>query len=282
MVDRYTKRKPSKLVAVVVPMSMRKELTQEEKISLRHLEHYLGNYDKFMVVPKSLKVQYNGFGLKPFDDKFFGSAEAHKRLILSSSLYEAFADYQYILFYHLDALVFSDQLIEWCKSGYDYIGAPWIEHEEAPYAHLKYYNGKVGNGGFTLKKIDSMLKVLNSKQYHTDPCEYWSINYGEKPMPIRMLNIYKKLLKTLGVRNNVRWEIRQRWMRQRVSVELFWADRAKHYYPKFRIPPVETAVKFAFECVPRYCYEVNGNKLPFGCHAWQRYDPAFWEPYLLT
>ena len=281
MNDRYSKNKPSKLVAVVVPMSMRKELTQEEKISLRHLEHYLGNYDKFMVVPKSLPVQYAGFGLKPFDDKFFGSAEAHKRLILSSSLYEAFTDYQYILFYHLDALVFSDQLIEWCKSGYDYIGAPWIDHEEAPYAGAKVYNGKVGNGGFTLKKIDSMLKVLESKKYHTDPNDYWNYYYAEKPTLTRMLNIYKKLMKTVGICNNVRWEIKKKWLVKKVSVELFWADRAKHYYPEFNLPSVETAMQFAFECLPRYCYEKNGFKLPFGCHAWSRYDPEFWTPYLL-
>jgi hypothetical protein len=32
---------------------------------------------------------------------------------------------------------------------------------------------------------------------------------------------------------------------------------------------------------PRLCFELNGRKLPFGCHAWQRYDRGFWEPYLL-
>lgn len=282
MSDRYLKSKPSKLVAVVVPLSMRKDLTPEEKISLRHLEHYLGHYDKFMVVPESLKVQYDGFGMKPFDNKFFGSAEAHKRLILSSQLYEAFTDYHYILFYHLDSLVFSDELKEWCNYGYDYIGAPWIEHKEAPYARIAIYNGKVGNGGFTLKKISGMLNVLNSKQYQTNPHEYWNTYYKDKPLPIRILNSYKIFLKALGVRNNIQWEIRQQWMRPRVSVELFWADRAVHYYPDFRLPSVETALQFAFECLPRHCYELNKHKLPFGCHAWNRYDPEFWAPYILT
>jgi hypothetical protein len=27
-------------------------------------------------------------------------------------------------------------------------------------------------------------------------------------------------------------------------------------------------------------YELNGHELPFGCHAWERYDRAFWEEQL--
>ena len=62
----------------------------------------------------------------------------------------------------------------------------------------------------------------------------------------------------------------------------FWANRATHYFPKFRVAPLEIAIKFAFECVPRYCYQLNGKQLPFGCHAWNRYDREFWEPFLMS
>lgn len=27
---------------------------------------------------------------------------------------------------------------------------------------------------------------------------------------------------------------------------------------------------------PRFLYEMNGRKLPFACHAWERYGKAFW------
>lgn len=63
--------------------------------------------------------------------------------------------------------------------------------------------------------------------------------------------------------------------------ESFWTNRAMHYYPEFKIAPLELALRFSFECVPRYCFEKNNNNLPFGCHAWQKYDKKFWEPYLL-
>lgn len=49
--------------------------------------------------------------------------------------------------------------------------------------------------------------------------------------------------------------------------------------PKFKIAPLKVALQFAFERQVRKCYELNGNSLPFGCHAWQRYDLDFWKKY---
>ena len=33
---------------------------------------------------------------------------------------------------------------------------------------------------------------------------------------------------------------------------------------------------FAFEANPRHCYEINKKKLPFGVHAWEKWDKKFW------
>src|SRR5438093_5469274 len=111
-----------KTVAVVVPMHNRTEITPEEEISFRHLVHFLGRYDKYLVIPKSLKVSYPGFDIKRFDNRFFGSTEANKKLIFSPKFYKAFMDYKYILMNQLDCLVFSDRLEEWCGLDLDYIG----------------------------------------------------------------------------------------------------------------------------------------------------------------
>ena len=271
------KKYASKLVAVVVPLSNRKDLTPEEEVSMRHLLHFLGKYDKYLVVSKTLQVKFPGFGTKRFDDKFFGSAAAHSKLLLSPIFYKAFIDYRFILIYHLDALVFSDQLTQWCEMDFDFIGAPWIKHEEAPYAGNPTYEGKVGNGGFSLRKIESFLKVIYSQTYSIDPSEYWHMFYASKPRYIQYLNFPKKILKRLRICNNAKWEM----YRYKKNEESFWANRAKHYYPGFKIASVEVALRFAFECVPRYCFEENGFVLPFGCHAWHYYDREFWEPYML-
>jgi hypothetical protein len=62
---------------------------------------------------------------------------------------------------------------------------------------------------------------------------------------------------------------------------MFWADEAVTWVPEFRVASVEEGLRFAFEVAPRKCFELNAGQLPFGCHAWARYDRAFWEPYLL-
>jgi hypothetical protein len=47
-------------VAVVVPAYNRAQFTPDEEISFRHLDHYLGRYDKFLVVPRSLEIERPG------------------------------------------------------------------------------------------------------------------------------------------------------------------------------------------------------------------------------
>lgn len=48
----------------------------------------------------------------------------------------------------------------------------------------------------------------------------------------------------------------------------------------FKVAPLSTALEFSFETHVRKCFEINGGKLPFGCHAWERYDFLFWKPYM--
>lgn len=270
-------RESRKLVAVVVPMSNRSQLTAEEEVSFRHLLRYLARYDKYLVVPESLKISFPQFRNRVFDDKYFGSVQAHRRLLFSPSFYEAFEEYEYILIYHPDALVFSDQLEYWCQQGFDFIGAPWVKHKDAPYRGQSAHEGKVGNGGFALFKIESILKIFYSPLYYVDPSHYWATGHGQKSGLAQLWHLPKRFLKRFTRFNGVRWELD----RYQNNDDAFWANRAAHYYPEFNIAPLETALHFAFECVPRYCFELNNRSLPFGCHAWARYDREFWEPFLL-
>lgn len=260
-------------VAVVVPMSNRAELTPDEEISLRHLRHYLGRYDRYMVVPEHLDVDFPDFQLARFDDSYFGSAAANTRLMLSTGFYERFRAYQYILIYHLDALVFSDQLEAWCQKGFDYIGPPWLITEDTPWVK----EPGVGNGGFSLRKVESCLKVLNSSQYAMTPREYWRRTVAVQPFLGRLLRLPYRYVKHIKRFNNIQREL----ARYKRNEDLFWGWRATHYWADFKIASVETALRFAFESMPRTCFERLDCQLPFGCHAWPKYDRAFWETYLL-
>ena len=265
--------KTKKQVAVVVPLSNRKELLPEEQISLRHLEHYLGRYDKYMVAPNSLDLHYPGFAVKRFSESYFGSVKAHSRLMLSPAFYEEFSDYKYILTYHLDALVFSDQLLQWCETDLDFVGAPRLANSDRPHV--------VGNGGFALRKVESFLKVLRSKEYAVDPDLYWERFSAGRPAYSQYLNLPRKYLKRLKIFNNIQRDIKLCLEANAHHEDIFISEKAVKYYPEFKIAPLEVALRFAFDEVPRVCFEMNNYCLPFGCHAWFKSDREFWEPYLI-
>lgn len=58
--------------------------------------------------------------------------------------------------------------------------------------------------------------------------------------------------------------------------DFFWACHDSY---KFRVAPMEIALKFAFEKHVQTCFRLNNWEIPFGCHAWEKYNFSFWKPY---
>ncbi len=54
-------KEPTKLVAIVVPLSKRSILTPDEQTSLRHAVHYFSRYDKYLVAPAGVTFEHPGF-----------------------------------------------------------------------------------------------------------------------------------------------------------------------------------------------------------------------------
>lgn len=48
----------------------------------------------------------------------------------------------------------------------------------------------------------------------------------------------------------------------------------------FNPAPPEVAMKFSFEVHPEVLYELNDKQLPFGCHAYLKYNPEFWKKFI--
>ena len=265
-----------------VPLSNRPELTADERISLRHLLHFLGHYDKFLIAPKGLTFALPRFNTRYFSRRFFGSPQASGRLLYWPAFYKAFEDYKYILVYHLDALVFSDELMEWCGTDIDYIGAPWIPCADTPWVE----EPRVGNGGFTIMKVESVLKVLNER-FRTEPRRYWEDRFAGAFKILQAMLRSPRRLAPRWLRGPLTRSLRERLQamdQMEVNVrnnDLFWSWQAVRYVPEFKIPDWKTGLRFAFEAAPRRCFELNNRKLPFGCHAWARYDRTFWESYLI-
>jgi hypothetical protein len=271
---------PSRTVAIVVPLSNRTTLTPDEELSLRHLVHFLGGYDKYFVVPRGVFIGRKGFRELHVPRKFFGSAAAHNRLLMWPSFYGAFREYEYILIYHLDSLVFSDQLLDWCRAGWDYVGAPWIPSDDTPWVK----EPRVGNGGFTLMKVSAILRVLNNR-HRQRPETYWADLLMRNGAWVKGMFAALERWQDVGPRSEALTRVIRHWQRSENPVgannDFFWSFEAQRYLPSFRIATVEDGLRFAFEAAPRTCFELNRRRLPFGCHAWAKFDRRFWEPYLL-
>jgi len=106
--------------------------------------------------------------------KHFLSIQSYNDLVISSAFYEPFAkDYDYLLVYQLDAFLLSNRIIEFCNQGYDYYGAPWkIGFPQYHFLLNRWpikINAKrfyVGNGGLSLRKIESTINLLRRKKDH--------------------------------------------------------------------------------------------------------------------
>lgn len=48
----------------------------------------------------------------------------------------------------------------------------------------------------------------------------------------------------------------------------------------FSVAPIEIALQFSFEKNVKLCFALNNHTIPFGCHAWERYNIAFWKEYI--
>lgn len=275
------RRPPSGKVAIIVPMSTRAELTEEEEISKRQLLHHLPGYDKYLLIPEGLPLHLDGFRSVEFPRRFFGSASAHGKLLGTRGFYRRFLDYDYIFFYHFDSLAFSDQLEEWCDKGIDYIGPPWIKCDDSPWVDRP----RVGNGGFTLLRVESALKAITNR-FLDKPAYFWYDTFNSLA-PRWLIGIIARLESAFpGVRvfNRVmeEWRESENPAAHNRNNDIFWSDLAVIYYPEFKVASLEDGLRFAFEVSPRTCLELNGGKMPFGCHAWARYDRAFWEPFIVS
>lgn len=149
------------LVTIVVPV-YKEVLSEQEKISLQQLRKVLSHYPTCFAAPAGLTTAYESLGegvrQERWPSEYFASVRSYSLLLMSREFYERFSNSEYIFIYQLDAFVFSDKLMEFCKMGYDYIGAP------IPRSCWLGMPGFVGNGGVSLRRVASMLQLLSEHE----------------------------------------------------------------------------------------------------------------------
>lgn len=263
------------LAVVVVPI-YKEVLSQNEEESLKQCIKVLSNYNIFLVCHENLNLDvykriFNEKQCKTafFHKQYFKNIDGYNHLLTSYKFYNHFRNYKFLLVYQLDCWVFRDELAFWCQQGYDYIGAPWYEGWNSINANSKFIG--VGNGGFSLRKISSCLKVVFSFSYIQSPLVFWDHFKKDKS-----LKNFKELLLNITISNNSFFLFNDSYFYE----DYFWSVIVTKNFTWFKVPELNAAAQFSTEVNAPALFELNNNKLPFGCHAWEKYHPDFWKKYI--
>ena len=266
-------------IAVVIPVY--KNPDEWEMISLRRCCEVLGNYHTILVAPESFEIEtytslWDSYGLKlydeRFDDRYFADIAGYNRLLLSKEFYIRFHDFDYILIYQPDAYVFSDKLRDWCEKGYDYIGAPLV----GKFTDQIFDSSMpmlVGNGGLSLRRVQAYIDYFHGKKHvFTSQQIVRRISLWKKPYT----RIFVWLLMMLGWHNTPK-SVAALWQ---YNEDDFWSGLLDNSNYALSKPSPLEALSFAFERFPSELYHLT-KQLPFGCHAWKKYQyEKFWKKYI--
>lgn len=231
-------------VVVVIPIyKVTPDLS--EKRSILRTKKILSEFPTVFIYPKKLDIlpYKNLFPeaiFQPLEDAYFTSIKDYNRLLLSPSFYYLFKKYKYLLICQTDVYVFENKLLEWCERDFDYVGSPWTI---AP-----------------PQTKDKVIFDLNS----------WAIGkVGNGGFSLRRVSIFYRL------------SFITKWIFKIFpkNEDFIWCVFMPKIYPFLRFPSVKQALHFAFELEPSASYKKIG-KLPFAVHAWEKYEPEFWEQFM--
>ena len=240
-------------VAVVIPL-YKTHPSSQEIYALNNNFTILKDYPRYIIAPLGFDITEYGDLLKTckilyLAPHWFKSLSSYNRLMLTKMFYKLFIKYDYILILQPDALVFRDELKDWCAKGFSYIGAPWPQAKFVPpyFFHgykmlrkiLPFFNKPkkcyVGNGGLSLRNVKRSISVL---QNHFFAVKIWGS-----------------------------------------QEDYFWAYYFLTDGENRSIPSEIEASKFSMELNAEQYYKNNGFQRPFGCHAYEKYNHIFTQSY---
>ena len=156
------------------------KLSDSEKLSIgKAIEVFGDKRDIFIVLPDNIDTnEYEIYSDKStilkVNNEWLSTYKAYNNTLCSSDFYKLFSDYEYMLIYQTDCWVFEDRLDEFIELNYDYYGAAW--------PHLQ---NKVGNGGFSLRKVKKMIEITSKYKFNDDSieshCDTWfCVTHGDE------------------------------------------------------------------------------------------------------
>ncbi len=274
----FIKQQPNPVIVIPV---YKLPIDANEMTSLSALRKHFSKYVLHFIMPERLDLggflfHKNEFVTR-FPNRYFQSADSYNGLLMSAWFYEQFIDFTHMLIYQLDCLVFSDQLLDWCCRDWDYIGSPMLKYCGNPNIDADWI---IGNGGLSLRKIRSFLRVLkriSPKAVYFNPrtrtCDAPDFERGYFPDRFGMrFPLIEKMRSFIAG-----WSVENEVYGFRANEDIFWSIEANKFDSNFRVAPYVEGRQFAWEKHPSILFQKNAKTLPFGCHAWTKYEPDFWS-----
>lgn len=252
-------------VKVVIPI-YRTEIKDWERDALANTMKILAAYPIVFLKPTELDISeltetYPQATVMSVTSEWLGTRNGisgYNKMMMSEEFYNLFPDTTYILICHLDAWIFRDELLQWCKEGYDLVAAPWPTRPRYTHFPLKQYlqlqkflsgsrkniriqmYGHIGNGGLSLRKVSAFAQAC--KRY-TKEIDYYLSKSDD--------GMYYE--------------------------DIFWALVPK----EFNYPSAQTALQFAYDLKPKLCHQLNHQQLPMGCHGFTHKSRIlFWKQFI--
>lgn len=253
------------LVKIIIPL-YRETLNRWESAALANNMKQLSAYQTIFLKPEDVDVSavtnaYPQAQVMSVSPDWLGTKRGiagYNEMMMSQRFYDLFADTEYILICHTDAWIFRDDLLRWCRSGYDLVAAPWPvrpRYRRFPFKQYLWLKrrlstpahgisrldmfGKIGNGGLCLRRVSAFSSAC---QRHADE-----------------IARFNSLSDTMH------------------NEDIFWALVPM----ELTRPSVEEALQFAFDLKPRVCWQLNGQQLPMGCHGYMHKSRVeFWQKFI--
>ena len=240
-----------KKFCVVIPAH--KQMAAYEKLAYAKIHSTLvDKTNVYLLCPSELDTSeyesmFPEIKVKRIDGKWFKSLDSYNSMCVSKWFYEMFSEYEYMLICQLDVWLNKDDILEWCKKGYDYIGAPIVVSTARWHNYRIDTDGNViitpavGNGGFSLRKISTFIEITDLDSY-----------------------LFKRYNITKEVIDNIKFE------------DLWFCDELSKYYDLER-PNYKEAFKFAIDMNPDLVEtQYNVTELPTAIHAFDKNIP-YWR-----
>ena len=254
--------------AIVIPTYKAIPLP-EERISLTQCQKILGSRDIYLLTPEGLNIDayqqiFPNLKFINVAPALMANHQAYNRLMISPLIFYTLKSHSHILIYEPDAIVIKDDLDFWCQQGFDYIGAPWFKKDNSDALTLS----AAGNFGFSLINTKSVNAIFRS-----------DMRWYSAAMIIR--DIFRGVR---GKKGSIARALKALGSAGKISgaselfdehCDIFWSFTVPGVVSKFKVAPPMMAILFSWETYPEKCSELNGNKLPFGMHAWAKHNPTF-------